>query len=93
MKDGLAAAHFHLLEAKLVHSFNKVYFKLHDEIFVNSALMSSYTIFTKLGSGFWAPRYRPPLEPARHFHILCILGQHIYMQKLLLALGGGDNTL
>ena len=51
--------------------------------------MSSYTSFTKLGSGFWALRYRPPIEPACPFHILCILGQHIYMQKLLLALGGG----
>ena len=29
-----------------------------------------------------------PLEPARHFDILSILGQHICMQKLLLALGG-----
>ena len=91
MKDGLAASHFQLLEAKLVHSINKLrYFKLHDKISVISALMSSYTFFTKLGSGFWAHRYRPPpLQPARHFHILCILGQHIYMQKLLLALGGG----
>ena len=41
-----------------------------------------------------APPPPPPLEPAHHFHILWILGQLIYMQKLFLALvGEGGNIL
>ena len=85
MKDGLAATHFHLLEAKLVHSFNEVrYFKLHDEIFVNSALMSSYTIFTMLGSCFWAPRYRSPLRASTPLsYIVHIRSTHIHAKAFV----------
>ena len=42
---------------------------------------------------FGLPDIVPPLEPARHFLLLCILGQHIYMLKLLFALGGEQYSI
>ena len=41
--------------------------------------------------GFWAAEHLPtPLVPASHFHTMCKIWQHIFMQKLLLAHGGND---
>ena len=65
-------------------------FRLHEYIFVNSALLSSYTIFTKLGSGVWAPRYCSPSRASTPLsYIVHIRSTHIHAKVFVGSRGGG----
>ena len=43
--------------------------------------------------GFGLLNIFPPLVPASHFYTMCRIWLHVYMQKLLLAHGGGGDDI
>ena len=54
-----------------------------------AVLMSSYTVFTKLGSGFWDPRYRPPPRARTPLsYIVHIRSTHIHANAFVGSMGG-----